>query len=203
METQEIKSNLRKYYNQEAERRNSGEKQDWKVKLRYEFYRLAAQEHKKTLVELGAGTGQDSQFFMDNGLEVVAVDLSGEMVKICKEKNINAYELDFYHLSKLNQTFDCCWAMNSLLHVPKSDLKTVLMGIDAILNKSGIFFMGVYGGEDTEHHWTNDISTPRFFSFYSESTIKEILQDVFEIISFEHFIVGDNIDFQSVFLRKK
>jgi cyclopropane fatty-acyl-phospholipid synthase-like methyltransferase len=129
------------------------------------------------------------------------------MVKICIEKGIDAYELDFYDLSALNKKFDCVWSMNSLLHVPKSDLPEVLINIDSVINENGFFYMGVYGGNDTEHNWVNDLSeTPRFFSSYSESKIKEVLDKVFEIISFEQLDVGSNrgnIDFQSIIMRKR
>lgn len=94
--------------------------------------------------------------------------------------------------------------MNSLLHVPKHDLKKVLLNIDSVLNEKGLFYMGVYGGEDSEHNWVNELSeTPRLFSFYTESGIKRVLQDVFDIISFEQFDVGRNIDFQSIIMRKR
>ena len=67
-------------------------KKTWKINLRNEFCNLLFNEKKKTLLEIGAGAGQDSKFFMDCGLEVTAVDLSGEMVKKCKERGIDAYE---------------------------------------------------------------------------------------------------------------
>jgi len=59
-----IKENLRKYYNQEAEYRNASTKQEWKLAERQAFLNLAKAEGKQTLLELGAGTGDDSLFFM-------------------------------------------------------------------------------------------------------------------------------------------
>ena len=207
MDINTIKSNLRDYYNHEAVYRSTREKQGWKVEPREAFRDLLFQENKKHLLEIGAGTGQDSQFFMENGLDVIAVDLSKEMVRICKEKGINAFELDFYNICELNKKFDCVWAMNTLLHVPKSDLPGVLQNIDAVLNADGLFYVGVYGGEDTEHTWVNDqqdqSNAPRFFSLYSEAKLKEALQEVFEIISFRQLDSGRGIDFQSVIMRKK
>jgi cyclopropane fatty-acyl-phospholipid synthase-like methyltransferase len=97
MDTILLKENLRRYYNEEAELRNKSDKADWKIKIREDYCNLIKQEHKKTLLELGAGAGYDSQFFMNNGLQVTAVDLSSEMVNKCKEKSIEAYELDFYN----------------------------------------------------------------------------------------------------------
>ena len=114
MDIGNIKENLKKYYNQEASLRNQSIKQEWKIEARQNFLNLSKHEKKESLLELGAGTGHDSQFFMSSGLRVVAVDLSSEMVKKCKEKAIEAYELDFYNLSALNEKFDCIWSMNTL-----------------------------------------------------------------------------------------
>lgn len=208
MDTNLLKENLRIYYNQEAELRNKSDKADWKIKIRENFCNLVKQEHKKTLLELGAGAGYDSQFFMNNGLDVIAVDISSEMVRKCKEKAVEAYELDFYYLSSLNKRFDCIWAMNTLLHVPKSDLCEVLKGINLVLREDGLLFMGVYGGEDFEGEYTkSEVSTiPRFFSYYSESCLKAILENYFQIIAFQQFDVGRGLEidiFQSIIMRKK
>lgn len=203
-----IKENLKNYYNQESELRNKSERAAWKIEIRKNFCNLLNQEQKKTLLEIGAGAGYDSQFFMDNGLQVMAIDLSGEMVQKCKEKAIEAYELDFYNLTSLNKKFDGIWAMNTLLHVPKADLCNVLREINLALNDNGLFYMGVYGGEDFEGEYIkSEVSDiPRFFSFHSQQRIKLVLENNFEIISFAQFDVGNGIEedlFQSVILRKK
>ena len=125
----------------------------------------------------------------------------------CKENGVNAFELDFYNLNQLNKKFDCVWSMNSLLHVNRSDLPMVLEGIDAALNENGLFFMGVYGGEDTEsnyvHNMYDSIDIPRYFSYYSIETLVGILQKTFEILHYDQYDVGRSHDFQSVTMRKK
>lgn len=204
MDSSIVKANLKKFYNKEAELRNLSDKQEWKQHQRTRFCSYVKSEDKVSLLEIGAGTGADSRFFMDCGLEVVAIDLSSEMVNLCKEKNIEAYELDFYNISNLNKKFDCIWSMNSLLHVPKADLPQVLKEINLVLNEKGLFYMGVYGGVDSESEFVNEVTdTPRFFSYYSESKLKEVLSKVFDIIEFEQMDVGRNIDFQAVIMRKK
>lgn len=204
MRTEIMKSNLREYYNKEAPLRNLNDKDEWKISQRSEFCNLIKSENKKTLLEIGAGTGDDSVFFMKSGLKVAAVDLSSEMVRICKEKSIEAYELDFYNLADLNKTFDCIWSMNSLLHVPKSDLPQVLKTVDSVLNKNGLFYMGIYGGTDLEHNYIDDFSEiPRFFSFYTEQALKDVLSYSFNILSYQQMDVGRKRDFQAVIMRKK
>lgn len=203
MDSDKIKSNLREYYNHDAEDRNNRELDDWKIRLRSQFFSRVEKENKKTLLELGAGAGKDSRYFMDMGLEVTAVDLSSEMVKICKSKYIDAYELDFYNISTLNKQFDCIWAMNSLLHVLKADLPEVLGSINSVLGSNGLFYMGVYGGEDSEKEFAVEATgTSRYFASYTDEGLKEILSKVFDIVDFEQ-IVGKTTSFQSITMRKK
>jgi SAM-dependent methyltransferase len=202
-----FKENLKKYYDMEADLRNQYEMEEWKTKIRENFIYLVQSENKKNLLEIGAGAGFDSQFFISKGLNVVAIDLSSEMVKKCKEKNIQAYEMDFYNLSGLNEKFDCVWAMNSLVHVPKTDLAKVLNEIWTVLKPNGLFYMGVWGGVDFEKEYVKaDVSnTPRFFSYYSENNIKAVLKNHFQIDSFEQSEVTKNDGkdiFQSIVMRK-
>ena len=204
MENSKIKSNLIQFYNQDAKRRNESKKQDWKVSVRQEFCDLALKENKNSLLELGAGAGYDSLFFKENGFNVIAVDFSGEMVNLCIEKGISAHVLDFYNIFTLDAKFDCIWAMNSLLHVPKSELKDVLYLISSVLNDEGLFYMGVYGGRDTEDEFINEVSdTPRFFSYYTESSLRDVLKDVFDIVKFNEIKIENEWIFQSVIMRKK
>jgi len=212
MNTNSIKENLRSFYNREAQLRDASEKKEWKLKVREDFLNLALSENKTTLLEIGAGTGQDSRFFMDSGLTVTATDLSAEMINKCREKSINAHELDYYNLSSLNQKYDCIWAMNTLLHTPKADLSAVLNEIDSVLNEDGLFYIGIYGsGEDSEHDYFTDgfSDTPRFYSFYSNNSLKAVLENHFQIVSFEQFEVDNKSNnfgiliFQSIVMRKR
>ena len=205
MDTKLIKLSLQKFYNQEASLRNANSKEEWKKNQRDYFYNnYIKAENKRSLLEIGAGTGEDSQFFMKCGLRVTAVDLSSEMVKICSKKSVEAYEWDFYNIAALNRKFDCIWSMNSLLHVPKPDLSHVLNEIDSVLNENGLFYMGVYGGIDTESNYINEVSdVPRYFSYYSEYKLKEILGGIFEIIEFKQMDVGRNTDFQAAIMRTR
>ena len=200
-ETKEI---LKQSYNKYAHVREKNELQDWKVKPRESFLKQLLNEGKTTLLDIGAGTGRDSKFFSDNNLDVFAVDLSDEMITLCLEKGIESQQLDFYNLHKIGKKFDAIWSMNSLLHVEKSDLNTVLEEISNTLNHLGLFFMGVYGGEDSEGIWEEDVYTPhRFFSFYTDENIKKVTSNYFDIISFERIETGGKYHFQSIIMKKK
>lgn len=204
--TGDVKEILRQSYNNFAIEREKNEKnklQEWKIKPRDSFLKLLINDGMYTLLDIGSGTGRDSKFFMNNKIDVMAVDLSDDMVKLCQEKGIDSYQLDFYNLHKIGKKFDAVWSMNSLLHVEKASLNLVLEEIRNVLNPSGLFFMGVYGGDDSEGIWQDDIYIPhRFFSFYTDETIKKAVSNYFQVISFERIETGGKYHFQSIIMRK-
>ena len=203
MDVQKIKKDLQAYYNAEALDREAGDRNEFKLRLRDKFCAMAKAEDKHSLLELGAGPGKDSKFFTDNGFTVTAVDLSTEMVGLCRQKGVEAYEMDFYTLSRIGKRFDCVWAMNCLLHVPKSDLDLVLDEVDAVLAPSGLFYMGVWGGEDSESFKTREeYPAARFFSFFSDERLKDMLSKHFDILDFEN-VHEEGFCHQSVFMRKR
>ena len=115
---QQVIATLRKSYNrEEAERRDQAEKEAWKITERQQFLSLLQKEKKITLLEIGAGTGNDSLFFQDNGMEVVCTDLSPDMVELCHTKKLKAYMMDFLSLDFPPGVFDAIYALNCLLHV--------------------------------------------------------------------------------------
>ena len=152
----------------------------WKIEERAHFMQLLQQEGKQTLLEIGAGPGQDSLFFQRAGFTVTCTDLSPEMVKHCQEKGLNAQVMDFAHLDFLPESFDAVYARNCLLHVPKLDFSSILEKIRILLRPGGLFFLGQYGGVDQEGVWEGDHYDPkRFFARYLDEQIKEIVTTVF------------------------
>lgn len=199
-----IKADLKRYYDLDAARRDASKKQPWKMAQREGFLRRLASEGKTSLLEIGAGTGADSLFFQEHGLRVVAVDLSGEMVSRCREKGLEASELDFYQLGSLHRTFDAVYSMNSLLHVPKAELSRVLREVGAVLAKGGLFYLGLYGGADDVWEQQNEAEgTRRFFFFHSPETLREALRAEFSIEADEAFEVEPGLGFLAFTLRKE
>ncbi|WP_192894538.1 hypothetical protein [Paenibacillus contaminans] len=92
----------------------------------------------------------------------------------------------------------------------KSDFKALLAKSydrDAsrrVLVPNGIMYLGLYGGYDSEGVWEEDWCEPkRFFSFYSDTSIQEIVTSYFKLESFRTISKGEgNLHFQSILLRK-
>ena len=198
------KANLKKAYDQQAEERNKSQIEAWKVAERAHFLSLLEKESKQTLLEIGTGHGRDSLFFQEQGFSVTGIDLSPAMVDLCQQKGITAYVMDVVDLNFEVNSFDAVYALNSFLHLSKSEFPSALENVHAILQPAGLFYLGLYGGFDFEGIWEDDFYTPkRFFSFHTDEDLKKILADIFETIYFKHISLGeDRKPFQSVILRK-
>ena len=206
MNTTELRDNLRETYNKYAQARETSTTQDWKIEVRSKFLSLLHEEKKKTLLEIGAGTGRDSKFFQDQGLEVVCIDLSPVMVELCRQKGLTAYVMDMTDIQFPASSFDAIYSMNSLLHLTKSEFPAVLRAIDRVLKTEGVIFIGMYGGQDYEGIWENDSYTPkRFFSFFTDEHLQREVSKVFDMISFASIPTApeDTLHFQCLILRKR
>jgi SAM-dependent methyltransferase len=193
---------LRLAYDRGAADRDGRVKEPWKLAERASFLRRLQDESCRRLLEVGAGTGQDGAFFLENGLAVVATDLSAEMVARCRAKGLDAFVMDFLHLDFPPGSFDAAYAMNCLLHVPDADLPAVLRAVRAALRPGGLFFLGVYGGRDEEQSFPDDShDPPRFFAFRSDERIQRFARESFEIVDF-HAVEPRGWRFQSLTLRR-
>ncbi|MEV0619628.1 class I SAM-dependent methyltransferase [Nonomuraea sp. NPDC050404] len=195
---------LRAAYDGGAERRDGSGKAPWKLAEREAFLGRLKGDGCGRLLEVGAGTGQDSAYFKENGLEVVAVDLSPAMVSLCREKGLEAHVMDFLRLDFAPGSFDAVYAMNCLLHVPDSDLPAVMEAVRAVVRPGGLFFVGVYGGGSLTGEGLfeeDDHEPPRFFSFRGDEELQGFARGAFEIVDF-HVVGRDELRFQSLTLQR-
>jgi SAM-dependent methyltransferase len=200
-----FKNNLIETYNKHAQERDTYKKEAWKIEERANFLALLQSKDKRSLLEMGAGPGHDSKFFQDTGLAVTCIDLSPEMIKLCQQKGLSARVMDMTNLEFPTDSFDAVYALNSLLHIPKADFRTVLENVRKVLKPSGLFYLGVYGSnEEFEGTWEQDAYDPkRFFSFHTDEGIQKTTADVFELQYFKHIPVeGSRTHFQSLILEK-
>ncbi|NOV03015.1 class I SAM-dependent methyltransferase [Paenibacillus planticolens] len=195
----EVKQVLKTSYDQQARLRNGETMQSWKID---ELDRFIAKLNRqapaggggKRVLDLGSGPGHQADYLREHGCDVVCIDLSDEMVAICREKGLEAFAMDFFALDLPPASFDAVWSMNTLLHVPKCSLKQVLENIERVLKPEGFFYLGLYGGYESEGIWENDSYRPqRFFAFYEDAQIQERVGEVFDI---EHFNVLPLADMQ-------
>lgn len=198
-----IKEQLVIAYDRQAGTRDATVKAAWKLEERADFLQRVQEQDGRSLLEIGAGPGLDAKFFQDHGLRVRCIDLSPQHVALCVEKGLDADEMDFAQMLFADESFDAIWALNCLLHVPKAELPNVLQEIRRVLKPGGLFYMGVYGREDSEGVWEGDHYEPkRFFSFFRDETLLTFLEPHFLVRSFRTLPHTTDLDFQSVVLQR-
>lgn len=197
------KADLALAYDADARRRVNSIPAEWKINERETFLNLLKQENKRSLLEIGAGAGTDSIYFKNNGIEVRCIDLSHEMIRYCKEKGLAAQVMDFYDLDFDDHSFDAVYALNCLLHVPKADIHRVFEEIKRVLKPEGLFYMGIYGGTDSEGIWMEDTFEPkRFFASYTDESLRTLVSQHFEEIYFDAVPLKEgSLHFQSLILK--
>lgn len=120
------------------------------------------------LLDLGCGSGRDSNYFRKLGCNVISVDGSIEMCSIANRLfNLNAQNIDFSQLDYSN-AFEVVWACASLLHVPRNEIDNVLQRIYRALRENGILYASFkYGNAER-------VDGERFYNDYDENSVKEL-----------------------------
>jgi SAM-dependent methyltransferase len=200
-----VLASLRAAYDARAAWRDGLSQEPWKLAERQAFLERLAPGAR--LLEIGAGTGQDSAYFQEEGFAVVAADLSAVMVEHCRAKGIEAHVMDFLHLDFPVGSFDAVFAMNCLLHVPNHDLPAVLAAIGAVLRPGGLFFVGVHGGNESAEGPIDDDDDehvpPRFFSHRTDEQLLVFATNArFDVVDFHSVDTGRGHRFQSLTLRR-
>jgi SAM-dependent methyltransferase len=198
----ELLPRLRQAYDGKAEFREQLAKAGWKLTERASFgERLHSGQR---LLEIGAGTGQDSAYYASLGLDVVATDLSPAMVGYCRAKGLEAHVMDVLGLSFPDGSFDVVYSVNCLLHVPNADLPAALDQIHRVLRPEGLCYLGMHGGNGDEGPLADDEhDPPRFFSWRTLDQLRDFVRPRFTVLDAHSVATHREGSFHSLTLRSR
>lgn len=93
-----------------------------------------------SILDFGCGSGRDTKYFLEAGMKVDAIDGSEEMCRIASEyAGIKVRQMLFRELDAYEK-YDGIWACASIRHLPKNDLKIVLLKMATALKTHGIIY---------------------------------------------------------------
>jgi len=167
-----------------------------------EFIRLLGDG--KRILDLGCGGGDHSLYFKKQGLTVHSIDISSEMINVCKSRGLsNAVVMDMEELDFPDGYFDGVWAVTSLLHVPKDKIRKVIKKIFDILNEDGVFYVCLKegAGEVFVQDKFNQ-ETKRFFALWEKNEFLKETGKYFNLINFDKTDL-ESRRFIQFFLKKK
>lgn len=134
-----------------------------------------------SILDLGCGSGRDSEYFISRGFDVTAMDASEEM---CALASIHIGQ-DVLHLSfdemDFDKVFDGIWACASLLHVPSDQMEDIFTKVIRSLKINGVLFMSFqYGDFEGKRDG-------RFYTDYRTKDLKELIarHDDMELIDIQ------------------
>ncbi len=134
-----------------------------------------------SILDLGCGSGRDSEYFISLGFDVTAMDASEEMCALASIHigqdvlNLSFEEMDF------DEVFDGIWACASLLHVPSDEIDDILTKVIKSLKINGVLFMSFkYGDFEGERNG-------RYYTDYRTKTLKELIagQEELELLDLQ------------------
>ena len=137
------------------------------------------------VLDFGCGSGRDTKYFLENGMYVEATDGSEELCRIASDyTGIPVKQMLFQEL-KETEKYDGIWACSSILHLPKQELKVVLMKMADALKEQGIIYTSFkYGDFEGERNG-------RYFTDFTEDTFRDFVADITGIQIEEVWITGD------------
>lgn len=137
------------------------------------------------VLDFGCGSGRDTKYFLEHSMHVEATDGSEELCRIASDyAGIPVKQMLFQEL-KETEKYDGIWACSSILHLPKQELKAVLVKMADALKEQGIIYTSFkYGDFEGERNG-------RYFTDFTEDTFRDFVADITEIQIEEVWITGD------------
>lgn len=98
------------------------------------------------VLDLGCGTGRDTQAIIEAGFDATAVDGSAAMASEAEKRIGRSVRVLLFEDLDYQNLFDGIWANASLLHVPRTGLPHVLACVHRSLKRNGLLYASVKSG---------------------------------------------------------
>lgn len=92
---------------------------------------LLERYHPRTVVDVGAGAGQTSKWFSDQGVDVLAIEGEIEGVRACRDKGIETLDADFEDESPVAGSHDLAWCCEVVEHIDEGKVENLLKVFDS------------------------------------------------------------------------
>ena len=137
------------------------------------------------ILDFGCGSGRDTKYFVENGIQVEAVDGAKRICEYARKyTGIRVNQMRFQDLKAMNR-YDGIWACSSILHLPKSELLPVIRKMCDSLKKNGIIYTsfkyGNYEGKRNE----------RYFTDFTKETFMAFIEEISELMIEDYWITSD------------
>jgi len=130
---------------------------------------LARLPEGASILELGCGGGQDSEFMLAAGFDVHPTDGTPDIAKAAETRlGIPVRTLLFENIDE-RERYDGVWANACLLHVPRPALPGIIGRIHTALKQGGVFYASFKAGETEGRDMFG-----RYYNYPSKPWLKDV-----------------------------
>ncbi len=138
-----------------------------------------------TILDFGCGSGRDSKYFLQKGYKITALDGSAELCRIAEEKTgISVVQMDFNDFDE-QDVYDGIWACSSILHLPKQELRNVLIHMEKALHHNGIIYTSFKYGD------FSGMRNGRYFTDFTEDSFRPFIAEIEQLVIEQLWITND------------
>lgn len=128
--------------------------------------------HGARVLDAGCGSGRDAKAFHEMGYLVDAFDASSAMVELARQHTGLPVQLMTFSEIDGKAQFDGIWCCSSLLHVPSSELSTVMQKLADALKPGGVWYVSFKYGKGER------VQGERRFTDLDEEGLRELLKAI-------------------------
>jgi len=154
--------------------------------------KLAGKPKSARVVEIGCGDGRDAAEIIPRVQFYVGCDISSELIKIAQAKvPAGTFEIADVMNFEFPDNLDVVYAFASLLHLDKTEIKTVLQKVERALKTGGVFYVSLKYAPHYQEKIKKDKYGKRLFYFYSPEEIAELAGNAFRVVVTDLHTHGD------------
>lgn len=134
----------------------------------------------KKVLDIGCGPGIYLDFFRENGLDAVGIDISDKFLETCFKKGLNVRKMDMENILFWPYSFDGIWAGSVLLHLQRKRIPALVKSWAKLLKPSGIIWVLVKEGEREGFDLSErEDNSKRWFTYFTENELREYFSPFF------------------------
>jgi SAM-dependent methyltransferase len=131
--------------------------------------------------DVGCGPGHVARYLHDRGVRVTGADLSPVMVEAARKLNpeIEFVQADMRTLPIADEALGGLIAFYSIIHIPRPELRAVLIEMKRTLRSGGLLFLAFHIGDSVLHldeWWGQRVSVD--FIFFRTEELVDLLREV-------------------------
>ncbi|MEZ5228534.1 MAG: class I SAM-dependent methyltransferase [Acidimicrobiales bacterium] len=138
---------LRSYYETEARLGRRTAPKGFRTEWRAAFVALLIAEHRRSVLDFGAGPGLDAGPFHDAGMHYVGLDLAHGNARIARAADAVVVQGSMSAPPFRPASFGAGWSMSTLMHVPESEVEDTVHAMVGVLEPEAPLLIGLWGGD--------------------------------------------------------